>query len=185
MKGTTMSFNTSVNRRQFVAGAAAAAAMGSIAGIASASASEVAEAAPFETTVDWDAEYDVVVVGLGGAGCATAITAADLGSKVLVLEKACEGHSGGNARPLGQAVPRGSRVAALGQAPVRNQLVQDRQRRIPPCAEVFLGVFARKIGTRLRQIQQGVFAGTPQGYLTLHNGDGAPDTSSPHTRPFL
>lgn len=96
MKGTTMSFNTSVNRRQFVAGAAAAAAMGSIAGIASASASEVAEAAPFETTVDWDAEYDVVVVGVGGAGCVTAITAADLGSKVLVLEKACEGHSGGN-----------------------------------------------------------------------------------------
>ena len=91
-----MSFNTSVNRRQFVAGAAAAAAMGSIAGIASASATEATGTAPFETTVDWDAEYDVVVVGLGGAGCATAITAADLGSKVLVLEKACEGHSGGN-----------------------------------------------------------------------------------------
>ncbi len=38
----------------------------------------------------------MVVVGLGGAGCATAITAADLGSSVLVLEKASEAESGGN-----------------------------------------------------------------------------------------
>lgn len=55
-----------------------------------------AEEAAFETTVDWDAEYDVVVVGLGAAGCATAITAAQEGAKVLVLEKAPEGHVGGN-----------------------------------------------------------------------------------------
>ena len=50
----------------------------------------------FEQTVDWDAEYDVIVVGLGAAGCATAITAAQEGAKVLVLEKAPEGHAGGN-----------------------------------------------------------------------------------------
>ncbi|MDO4493439.1 MAG: FAD-dependent oxidoreductase [Clostridia bacterium] len=55
-----------------------------------------AEEVPFEKTVDWDAEYDVVVVGLGAAGCATAITAAQEGAKVLVLEKAPEGHVGGN-----------------------------------------------------------------------------------------
>ena len=47
------------------------------------------ETAPaFEKTVDWDAEYDVIVVGLGAAGCATAITTADQGAKTLVLEKA-------------------------------------------------------------------------------------------------
>ena len=41
----------------------------------------------FEQTVDWAAEYDVIVVGLGAAGCATAITAAQEGAKVLVLER--------------------------------------------------------------------------------------------------
>lgn len=55
-----------------------------------------AEDAPFESTIDWDAEYDVIVVGLGAAGSATAITAAQEGAKVLVLEKAPEGHAGGN-----------------------------------------------------------------------------------------
>ncbi len=55
------------------------------------------ETAPaFEKTVDWDAEYDVIVVGLGAAGCATAITTAEEGAKTLVLEKAPEGHAGGN-----------------------------------------------------------------------------------------
>jgi succinate dehydrogenase/fumarate reductase flavoprotein subunit len=35
----------------------------------------------------WDAEADLVVVGCGGAGLATAIRAADLGASVIVLEK--------------------------------------------------------------------------------------------------
>lgn len=39
----------------------------------------------------WDREADVVVVGFGGAGAATAITAHDLGAAVLMLEKAPEG----------------------------------------------------------------------------------------------
>ena len=55
-----------------------------------------AEDAAFEQTIDWDAEYDVVVVGLGAAGCSTAIEASSLGAKVLVLEKAPEGYVGGN-----------------------------------------------------------------------------------------
>ena len=50
----------------------------------------------FEDTIGWDAEYDVVVVGFGGAGAATAITAADKGARVLILEKAPEGEAGGN-----------------------------------------------------------------------------------------
>ena len=36
----------------------------------------------------WDREADVVVVGFGGAGAATAITAHDLGASVLMIEKA-------------------------------------------------------------------------------------------------
>lgn len=53
---------------------------------------------PFEATIDWDAEYDVVVAGFGGAGGVAAITAADNGAKTLLLEKGPEGKAGGNTR---------------------------------------------------------------------------------------
>jgi succinate dehydrogenase/fumarate reductase flavoprotein subunit len=46
----------------------------------------------------WNAEYDVVVVGFGGAGATAAVTAADTGAKVLLLEKAPQGEEGGNTR---------------------------------------------------------------------------------------
>ena len=84
-----------MDRRRFVTGTAIAAA-GLACAAAPALADEPTEGEAFERTVAWDAEYDVVVIGIGGAGCASAITAADLGSKVLVLEKAPLGHSGGN-----------------------------------------------------------------------------------------
>ena len=50
----------------------------------------------------WDKEADVVVVGFGAAGAAAAITAHELGAKVLLLEKAPEGEEGGNTRVAGQ-----------------------------------------------------------------------------------
>jgi succinate dehydrogenase/fumarate reductase flavoprotein subunit len=50
----------------------------------------------------WDVEADVVVVGFGAAGFATAVTAHDLGAKVVILEKAPEGQEGGNTRVAGQ-----------------------------------------------------------------------------------
>ena len=49
-------------------------------------------------TVQWDEEYDVVVVGYGGAGSVSAITAAENGAKVLLTEKAPDGDQGGNTR---------------------------------------------------------------------------------------
>ena len=52
--------------------------------------------------IEWDKEADVVVVGFGGAGAAAAVTAHDLGAKVLMLEKAPEGEEGGNTRVAGQ-----------------------------------------------------------------------------------
>lgn len=55
-----------------------------------------AEETVFEQTVDWAAEYDVIVVGFGAAGAAASITAAGEGAHVLLLEKAPEGHAGGN-----------------------------------------------------------------------------------------
>lgn len=50
----------------------------------------------------WEREADVVIVGFGGAGAAAAITAHDLGARVLLLEKAPEGEEGGNTRVAGQ-----------------------------------------------------------------------------------
>lgn len=59
-------------------------------------------AVPFESTIEWDAEYDVVVAGFGGAGAVSAITAADAGAKVLIVEKAPVGEAGGNTRYAAQ-----------------------------------------------------------------------------------
>ena len=50
----------------------------------------------------WGVEADVVVVGFGAAGMAAAVTAHDLGAKVVILEKAPEGQEGGNTRVAGQ-----------------------------------------------------------------------------------
>ncbi|MDR1212370.1 MAG: FAD-binding protein [Spirochaetaceae bacterium] len=72
-------------------------------GAASGSAGRAA-GGDFPATVSWDAEYDVVVVGFGGAGAATAVTAADNGAKVLLLEKAPLGEEGGNTRYAAQLV---------------------------------------------------------------------------------
>ncbi len=49
-------------------------------------------------------ETEVLVVGLGAAGATAAITAHDLGAKVLVIEKAPEHLRGGNSRVSGQIV---------------------------------------------------------------------------------
>ncbi|HEY5315751.1 MAG TPA: FAD-dependent oxidoreductase [Pirellulales bacterium] len=50
----------------------------------------------------WDVEADVVVVGFGAAGVAAAVSAHELGAKVVILEKAPEGQEGGNTRVAGQ-----------------------------------------------------------------------------------
>lgn len=52
----------------------------------------------------WDATYDVVVLGFGGAGATAARFAADDGAKVLLVDSAPEGHEGGNTRYAGQLV---------------------------------------------------------------------------------
>jgi succinate dehydrogenase/fumarate reductase flavoprotein subunit len=49
----------------------------------------------------WDRQADVVVLGMGAAGCAAAIAAADEGASVLLLEKMPEGREGGNTRISG------------------------------------------------------------------------------------
>ena len=58
----------------------------------------------YADTIQWDAQYDVVVIGFGGAGGVSAITAADAGAQTLILEKAPKGDEGGNSRYAGQFV---------------------------------------------------------------------------------
>ena len=65
----------------------------------------VAEDYDFEATIDWtDDNYDVIVIGFGLAGATAALTSADLGAKVLLTEKAPEGHEGGNSKYAGQVI---------------------------------------------------------------------------------
>lgn len=56
----------------------------------------------------WDAIYDVAVLGFGGAGATAARFAADQGAKVLLVDSASEGHEGGNTRYSGQMVGAGT-----------------------------------------------------------------------------
>ena len=91
-----------LNRRNFVKGAAmGAAAMGAM----GAAGSAWADAAPESADgMNWDAEYDVVVLGLGGAGANAAVAAYEEGAKVLVCEKAPEGQEPCNTKASGQFV---------------------------------------------------------------------------------
>ncbi|MBR2527640.1 MAG: FAD-binding protein [Blautia sp.] len=54
--------------------------------------------------ISWDEEYDVVVLGYGGAGANAAVAAYEQGAKVLLAEKAPEGAEGGNTAVSGQFV---------------------------------------------------------------------------------
>ena len=98
---------TEVSRRNFLKGAALLTAGGAVAGLAgcapkSADGSSGGEASGAsggsEASVTWDAEYDVVVAGYGAAGAYAAISAAESGARVLLMEKADKAHAGGNSR---------------------------------------------------------------------------------------
>lgn len=54
--------------------------------------------------IKWDAAYDVLVLGFGGAGATAARFAADNGANVLLVDSAPAGHEGGNTRYSGQLI---------------------------------------------------------------------------------
>lgn len=60
-----------------------------------------------ENNISWNADYDVIVIGFGGAGGTAARFAADHGAKVLILEAAPFGHEGGNTRYSAQHIAMG------------------------------------------------------------------------------
>ena len=88
-----------ISRRSFLKGTAIGAA-----GIAVASTGLKLQESKAEDAIAWDAEYDVVVLGYGGAGANAAVAAYENGAKVLLAEKAPEGAEGGNTAVSGQFV---------------------------------------------------------------------------------
>ena len=56
---------------------------------------------------DWQAVYDVIIIGFGGAGATAARFAADKGADVLLVDSAPEGHEGGNTRYSAQLIATG------------------------------------------------------------------------------
>lgn len=94
--------DNTVSRRSFVTAAGAATLATAGAALAAGAASADESGYTYADTVAWDDEYDVVVIGLGFAGCASAIAAAKAGAHVLALEKAPDNGSGGNSRYCGQ-----------------------------------------------------------------------------------
>lgn len=57
----------------------------------------------YNPSIKWDAKYDVIVVGFGGAGAGAARFAADNNAHVLLIDSAPEGNEGGNTRYAGGA----------------------------------------------------------------------------------
>ncbi len=85
---------TDQSRRKFLRGAATGVAVTALGTRAAASAAIQQQGAQGERRADpvgdapWDDEIDILVVGGGAAGCSAAITAHDLGSSVVIIEKA-------------------------------------------------------------------------------------------------
>lgn len=62
---------------------------------------------------NYQAKYDVVVLGFGGAGATAARFAADNGAKVLLVDRAPYGHEGGNTRYAAQLIATGENYDEL------------------------------------------------------------------------
>jgi heterodisulfide reductase subunit A-like polyferredoxin len=96
-----MSKEKSLSRRKFIKDAAAdVAAVAGASALAGLGASTAVAKTTCAATIPakWDYVADLVVVGTGMAGLSTAVTAADAGAKVLILEKLSQQYEGGNSK---------------------------------------------------------------------------------------
>ena len=92
--------NSSISRRNLVKGAA----LGTAAIGAMSAATALADEAAAPAGVEFADEYDVVVLGMGGAGMCAAIAAYEEGAKVLLCEKAPAGQEPCNTKVAGQVI---------------------------------------------------------------------------------
>ena len=103
----------SVSRRNFLRNSLA------VGGTVAAGAISAEAATTTRPTQHWDKEADVVVVGYGGAGAVTAITASEAGASVILLEKHAEpggntGCSSGNVRAHSNPAQHADFLMAIG-----------------------------------------------------------------------
>lgn len=109
-----------INRSSFLKGSAGAlgvAALGLMTGCSDNSAPSAASSSTpaientlpstYADSIRWDAEYDVAVLGMGFSGMVSALTAANNGASVVILEKCEEGEAGGNSKVCGQMIAYG------------------------------------------------------------------------------
>lgn len=90
-----------ISRRSFIKGLTASALGAAALTACGVPASDItdgtaADGVCYADTIPWNATFDTVIVGFGGAGAAAAIEAHDKGLKAVVVEKAPEGMDGGN-----------------------------------------------------------------------------------------
>ena len=105
-----------LSRRDFLKDAAAGAlglAGMSLLGGCQTSTSSAAGDYTYAETIAWDGQYDVVVVGFGGAGATAAHYAAASGANVLIADAAPKGHEGGNTRYAQQFIVCGDNPEKL------------------------------------------------------------------------
>ena len=88
-----------ISRRNFLKGSMA---VGVMAGMSTMGVASAEETYTYADTIKWDAQYDVVVLGMGFAGMTAAMTAAVAGASVVLVEKMNEALSGGNSKVCGQ-----------------------------------------------------------------------------------
>ena len=91
-----------LSRRDFLKGSLAVTTAAALSSMVSAAGAAPETPHTFADTVKWDAQYDVVVLGMGMSGMVAAKTAADKGARVLIAEKMDEGRAGGNSKVCGQ-----------------------------------------------------------------------------------
>lgn len=110
-----------ISRRDFIKGTAIGTGALAVTGMNAASAT-----ADTQMPKKWDKEADIVVVGYGGAGAVTAITARDKGSKVLILEKQSEkGHTSNTQMCLGVILSPSSVSEAIAYMQVASRVNVD------------------------------------------------------------
>lgn len=92
---------TKMDRRSFIKAAVATSAVAAVGAALAGCSSQESSEESFASTIEWARETEVLVIGFGGGGSVAAVTAAEEGAQVLILEKDPTGEGGGSSRLSG------------------------------------------------------------------------------------